>query len=92
VSSDQQQLRQILRSAEHPEIKLLGKDGKKIDKVSAADALRLALAKEYEWCGSTRRVRAIRLLDKPPAWQPCYRNTSSPCLPPSIEWCLSRRG
>ena len=80
----------MLKGPEHPEVKLLLPDGK-IIKLSATDALRLALKSEYEWCGSKRRVRAIRPLSKAPAWQHCHRTTSAASLPPSVEWLNSRR-
>ena len=62
----------------------------KVHKISAATALRLALADQYEWCGTKHRVRKMRLLSPLPMWAPCYRTTRAPALQPSIEWCRSR--
>jgi hypothetical protein len=63
----------------------------KVQKITAAVALRLALSGHYEWCGSKHRVRKMRPLNSPPAWVNCYRTTGAAALPPSIEWCRSRR-
>lgn len=89
VSSDQKTLQQILLRPDHPEVRLL--DGS-FRKIPARLALLMAKKARYEWCGSKHRVKKMRPIAPPPLpWVPCYRTTAAPALPPSIEWCRSRR-
>jgi hypothetical protein len=41
-------------------------------------------------CGSTRRVRKMRLVNPVRPWVPCYRTTDAPTIQPSIEWLRTR--
>ena len=85
--SDQESLKRILLLPKHPVVRIL--DGS-LRQVTPIIAVLMLKSGTYEWCGSTRRVRKMRLIDAPRQWVPCYRTTDAPTLQPSIEWLRTR--
>ena len=81
--SDQELLKSILLRPNHPVVRIL--DGS-LRLVTPAVAILMLKSGTYEWCGSTRRVRKMRQIDKPRPWVECYRTTEAPTIQPSIEW------
>ena len=61
--SDQELLKQLLLRPQHPLVGIL--DGPLRRKVTASVALLMLKGGIFEWCGSTRRVRKMRLVNKP---------------------------
>ena len=88
MSSDQELLKQLLLSPNHPLVGIL--DGPTRRKVTPSVALLMLKSGTFEWCGSTRRVRKMWQVNKAPAWVPCYRTTDAPTIQPSIEWLRTR--
>ena len=86
--SDQELLKQLLLRPQHPLVGIL--DGPLRRKVTASVALLMLKGGIFEWCGSTRRVRKMRLVNPARAWVPCYRTTDAPTIQPSIEWLRTR--
>ena len=86
--SDQKLLKQLLLRPKHPLVGIL--DGTLRRQVTPSVALLMLKGGTYEWCGSSRRVRKMRLIDAPCEWVPCYRTTDAPALQPSIEWIRTR--
>jgi hypothetical protein len=86
--SDQKLLKQLLLRPNHPLVGIL--DGTLRRLVTPSVALLMLKGGIFEWCGSTKRVRKMRLVNVPPAWVPCYRTTGAPTLQPSIEWLRTR--
>ena len=85
--SDQESLKRVLLRVDHPAVRILGGT---LQKVTSAVALLMLKGGVYEWCGTPRRVRKMRMVNVPPPWVPCYRNTDAPTLQPSIEWLRTR--
>jgi hypothetical protein len=86
--SDQELLKQLLLRPQHPLVGIL--DGSLRRKVTASVALLMLKGGIFEWCGSTRRVRKMRQVNKARPWVPCYRTTEAPTIQPSIEWLRTR--
>jgi hypothetical protein len=86
--SDQELLKQLLLRPTHPLVGIL--EGPMRRKVTAKVALLMLKSGTYEWCGSTRRVRKMWLLNTARAWVPCYRTTEAPTIQPSIDWLRTR--
>ena len=86
--SDQKLLKQLLLRPQHPLVGIL--DGPERRKVTASVALLMMKGGIFEWCGSTRRVRKMRLVNPVRPWVPCYRTTDAPTIQPSIEWLRTR--
>lgn len=65
-----------------------------IDRVSNAEAIRLAMLRQYEGVGTPTRVKQMWLtsveMRREHPWQPGWRTTSGPALQPSVEWVTSR--
>ena len=88
MHTDQARLRQLLDEPNHPGVVLLL--GKARRKITAIVARQLCRSAEYEWRGKAL-VKAIRLRQRAPVWQRCYRNSEAPVLPPSPEYLNSLR-
>jgi hypothetical protein len=86
--SDQVLLKQVLLRPDHPSVGIL--DGPLRRKVTPIVAILMLKCGTYEWCGSMRRVRKMRLIDAPCPWVACYRTTEAPTLQPSVEWLRTR--
>jgi hypothetical protein len=88
MSSDQELLKQLLLRPNHPPVGILDEPLRR--KVAPSVAILMLKSGTYEWCGSTRRVRKMRLIDVPRPWVECYRTTDAPTIQPSIEWLRTR--
>jgi len=88
MSSDQELLKQLLLRPNHPPVGILDEPLRR--KVTPSVAILMLKSGTYEWCGSTRRVRKMRLIDAPCQWVACYRTTEAPTIQPSIEWLRTR--
>ena len=72
---DQVLLRSLLVRNDHPPVKILG--GKSVRKISATRALMLAVRRDYQWGGSTTRIRWMREMPAKNAWERCWRTSEA---------------
>ena len=87
---DQDVLRQYLEAKDHPVVSILDKNGKRSEKVHAADCLLMLERGAFAFASRKKRIRWMQPTTLPVAWICCWRTARAAVLEPSVEWTTTR--